>query len=277
MNYSQRQLIQLYLSNLQVNVTAADFNQVWTDWQDFNYTPDYNKFYLISDGEGWLKIGDSEYYPKPGQWFLMPQGVEQSYSFTDGPRYTKFWCHFTAKIGQTNLFDQIKTPFFIETGNDDKPSLLFQELLSSQSSKKLTSPLSMKAAMLNLISYYIEHATLDPACLQNEAMSEPLLKVIHYIDTNYRRTITISELAEQVHLHPNYLIRIFKRHLGTSPIQYINRKKIEEVKWLLVSTNLQISEIGNMVGISEISYLYKLFKAYTGFSPSAYRKINSSG
>ncbi|MDG0791511.1 AraC family ligand binding domain-containing protein [Cohnella ginsengisoli] len=107
---SRKRLLQMYLSNLQVNVTALGFNPVWSDWRGIDYTPDYNKFYFITDGEGWLKIGDRELYPKPGQLALMPEGVRQSYSAINDKPYTKFWCHFTAKIGTINLFDLIRLP-----------------------------------------------------------------------------------------------------------------------------------------------------------------------
>ncbi|WP_187355236.1 AraC family transcriptional regulator [Paenibacillus tengchongensis] len=271
MNAAQRQLIQLYLSNLQVKVTAIGYNQVWTDWRELDYTPDYNKFYFICDGEGWLKIGDEEYHPQPGQWFLMPEGVRQSFSYTDGPRYTKYWCHFTAKIGQSNLFDLLRTPFYIHTGLTPEPLGLFRELLACRVSDALSLPLLTQAAMLKLISYYIEHAADDLTGVQSAATPGYLQEAISYMDMHYNRNLTVIELAERVHLHPNYFIRIFKRHFGLSPIQYINRKKIEEAKWLLLSTDLSLSGIGEQVGIPDVSYFSKLFKAFTGFSPTAFR------
>lgn len=270
MDNAQQQLIRLYLDNLQVHVTAMGYNQVWTDWRDLDYMPDYNKFYLICDGEGWLKIGDTEYTPKPGQWFLMPQGVKQSYSYTDGPRFTKYWCHFTAKVGENNLFELLKIPVFLEPEDGDEPQRLFQELLSYEPYRSLTAPLLVKAAIIKLIAYYIEHAASDAAGVEPAAMSEPLQAVIEHIHLNYYRNLTIDELAERAHLHPNYFIRVFKRRFGTSPIQYVNRKRIEEAKWLLTSTNLMLAEIGAKVGIPDISYLSKLFKSSTGLSPTAY-------
>lgn len=271
MDNAQQQLIRLYLDNLQVQVTEMGHRQVWPDWRDLDYTPDYNKFYLICDGEGWLKIGDKEYAPKPGQLFLMPQGVKQSYSYTDGPRFTKYWCHFTAKVGENNLFNLLKVPVFLESGVDDEPKRLFRELLSCESDTSLTAPLLVKAAMMKLIAYYVEHAATAVAGVEPAAVSKPLQAVIEYIHHNYYRNLTIDELAECAHLHPNYFIRVFKRHFGTSPIQYVNRKRIEEAKWLLTSTNLLLAEIGANVGISDISYLSKLFKSSTGLSPTAYR------
>ncbi|MBO9599549.1 MAG: helix-turn-helix transcriptional regulator [Cohnella sp.] len=274
MNPSRQRLIRHFLANLQVNVTAAGYNQVWSDWQDLDYTPDYNKFYLICEGEGWLKIDGADYYPKPGQWFLMPQGVKQSYSVTNGPRFTKYWCHFTARIGESNLFDLLKTPYFIDTREDGEPERLFRDLLSHWTSDSLTSPLSIKASLYRLIAYYIERACEREDDLRLDAAFEPLQSVVAYIQSRYRDNLTVRELADQVHLHPNYFIRVFKRHFGTSPIQFVNHKRVEEAKWLLTTTNLTLSEIGSSVGIHDVSYLSKLFKTMTGFSPSAYRQSN---
>lgn len=271
MDKAQQQLIRLYLDNLQVRVTEMGYKQVWTDWRDLDYTPDYNKFYLICDGEGWLKIGDMEYAPKPGQWFLMPQGVKQSYSYMSGPRFTKYWCHFTAKVGENNLFNLLNIPKFLESGVEGEPQRLFQELLSCEADTSLTAPLLLKAAMMKLIAYYVEHASAGAAGVEPAAVSMPLQAVIEHIHLHYNRNLTIDELAERAHLHPNYLIRVFKRHFGTSPIQYVNRKRIDEAKWLLTSTDLLLAEIGENVGIPDVSYLSKLFKSSTGLSPTAYR------
>lgn len=271
MDNARQQLIRLYLDNLQVRVTETGYNQVWTDWRDLDYTPDYNKFYLICDGEGWLKIGDKEYTPRPGQWFLMPQGVKQSYSITSGPRFTKYWCHFTAKVGENNLFDLLNVPAFIESGSEGEPRRLFQELLASKADATLTAPLLIKAAMMKLIAYYIGQAGAGEPGVEPAAASMPLQAVIEHIHLHYDRNLTIDELAERAHLHPNYFIRAFRKHFGTSPIQYVNRKRIEEAKWLLTTTNLKLAEIGDSVGIPDVSYLSKLFKSSTGLSPTAYR------
>lgn len=269
-------LARLYMENLDVRVTSMGYNQVWTDWRELDYTPDFNKFYLICDGEGWLKIGDSEFRPKPGQWFLMPHGVKQSYSYTSGPRYTKYWCHFTARIGDRNLFDLIQTPLYVDTKNDSEAIRLFRELLDSDAAASISGPLLVKSAMLRLVAYYIEHAVSFEDSLHRSTEPEPLEQVISYIQSSYRHNLTITDLAEKAHLHPNYFIRVFKRQFGISPIQYIKKRRLEEAKLLLVTTNLPLSEIGDRIGISDISYLSRIFKESTGFSPTAYRMTFNS-
>jgi len=92
--------------------------------------PDYNKFYYISNDQGWLKIGGKEYYPTTGQLYLLPAGLKQSYSYINDNTYTKYWCHFTAKIGTFNLFDIIKLPYFIEILNKETLEVIFQDLIT---------------------------------------------------------------------------------------------------------------------------------------------------
>jgi AraC family transcriptional regulator of arabinose operon len=274
MDIDNKQILKSYLSNLQVNVVLAGFSNVDSNWQDIDYTPDYNKFYLLKSGEGWLKIGDCEYSPKPGQLFLMPSGLKQSYSTISDNTFTKYWCHFTAKIGDMNIFDIIKLPDFIETSGNELPESIFKELLKNYNGIEITSSLMLKSSILRLISYYIDNCDVQITNLSKTATTEKLSLVMQYVESNLNRNITIEELAGLVYLHPNYFIRLFKKNFGISPIHYINKRRIEEAQQLLINSGLSVSEICNIVGISDIYYLSRLFKEYTGFSPSAFRQLN---
>lgn len=273
MDDSRQRLIRLYLDNLRVNTSVVGFNPVGTHWRELDYRPAYNKFYLIVDGEGWLKIGDMALYPKPGQLALMPEGVAQSYSTVSDRYYTKYWCHFTAKVGSLNLFDLVKPPWLIDTSGDEEPVRLFREMLDHSGSDRLGAGLLLQATLLRLISYYVERANGDGLRIARSEAGEQLRSVLAYIDEHVSETMTIAGMADLIHVHPNYFIRLFKKHLGVSPIQYINRKRIEEAKWLLASTDLPLYEIGVRIGVPDVSYLSKLFKTATGFSPTAYRSM----
>lgn len=275
MKNSEKQLIRNYLSNIQVNVHYAGFNNVGMEWRELDYIPDYNKFYFICSGEGWLKIGDKEYYPKTGEIFLMPQGMKQSYSIINDNPFTKYWCHFTASIGEMNIFDIIKLPQYIEAKEDSELKSIFRELINYQNSNELSAPLMLKSNILRLITYYINNSEDKIIYITHTDTVEKLNIVIKYIEKNIAKNITIEELASMACLHPNYFIRIFKKHFGTSPIQYINKRRIEETKRLLICTNLTLTEICSMVGIADIYYLSKMFKDFTGIAPSNYRKQNT--
>ena len=266
-------LIKNIISNLQINIELAGYTQCWKDWQDFDYTPSYNKFYFICQGEGWLKIKDKEFYPKPGQLFLMPANVKQSYCTISQNPFIKYWCHFTAKIMDKNLFDFIQTPYFIEVSNIKKIETLFNDLIKYYEDNHLSSLLSSKAILLEIIAEFIGH--IEPGIhISLNQSSDSLNSIIEYIEKNISENITIEKLAKIANYHPNYFIRIFKSNIGISPIQYINRIRLEKAKKLIMQSNMTIGEIASSVGINDVSHFSKSFKNYTGFTPSEFKKIS---
>ena len=91
--------------------------------------------------------------------------------------------------------------------------------------------------------------------------------VRHYIRQHYREDLTRNELADVVHITPNYLSKRFHTETGMSLREYINQLRIEDAKRLLLSTNITISEIANEVGFDNISYFSTVFRKLCGVSP----------
>jgi LacI family transcriptional regulator len=68
------------------------------------------------------------------------------------------------------------------------------------------------------------------------------------------------------------LERRFQKYLQRSPYEEILRLRIERVKELLITTNLQIAEIAKQAGFSGVEYLSAMFKKRVGLSPRAFRR-----
>lgn len=100
----------------------------------------------------------------------------------------------------------------------------------------------------------------------------PVVKqALMFINLNISSNITVKRVAHEVGLSPDYLTRLFKKELGVNIITYINRKRIYTSLELLKNTNLSIEEIGDLIGLSNTSYFYTLFKREIGVSPNQYR------
>lgn len=93
------------------------------------------------------------------------------------------------------------------------------------------------------------------------------------IDQAFPNTLPLNDLARKVGYSPNQLIRLFRKSIDVTPVQYEIRKKIEYAKGMLLYGNTPISEISVKVGYNDVAYFSKLFKKYTGYSPAAYRRI----
>ncbi|KAI7246333.1 hypothetical protein KC345_g12082, partial [Hortaea werneckii] len=184
-----RALLTSYLSNLKVDLLMADYNQCTTQWRDLDYTPDYSKFYYICGGEGWLKIGDREYYPEPGELILMPEGVKQSYSCISDRPFLKYWCHFSAKVGEINLFRILELSHVCIPQNPAVVEMLFKGITESAKSDAVYAPLLVRGKLLELFSEYIMSLDLNEISYKNLGSARKLTSVLDYITANIEHNI----------------------------------------------------------------------------------------
>lgn len=94
----------------------------------------------------------------------------------------------------------------------------------------------------------------------------------NYIDIHYATNITLDSLAALTYMNKYYMVHAFKRCFGTSPINYLIDKRINEAKILLETTNYSIAQISDMVGFSNQSYFCQAFKRTLKVSPNSFRK-----
>ncbi|UJF15353.1 AraC family transcriptional regulator [Jeotgalibaca sp. MA1X17-3] len=96
--------------------------------------------------------------------------------------------------------------------------------------------------------------------------------VKHFIDRNYHDSISLDQLAEISHMNKYYLAHSFKKSMGVSPIEYLNKIRIGKSMHLLESTDHPIAFIASLTGFSSASYFSQAFKRITKLSPQEYRK-----
>ncbi|MFB2699472.1 AraC family transcriptional regulator [Aeromonas veronii] len=96
-----------------------------------------------------------------------------------------------------------------------------------------------------------------------------------YILKNLSKKISIDELAAFVDLNPSYATTLFRKEVGLSPVEFIVSKRIEYVKFLLVTTNKPILDIAMDAGFGSSSRFYDAFTAAVNLTPVAYRKKHS--
>ncbi|PZT55956.1 response regulator transcription factor [Paenibacillus silvae] len=103
--------------------------------------------------------------------------------------------------------------------------------------------------------------------------SDPNMKMLlDYMHEHYDQPLGLSEVAKHFHFNPSYLSSYFSSHKKEGFNEYLNKIRIEKAEELLRSDDVTISEISSMVGYSDHSYFCKVFKKFTGLSPSRYRR-----
>ncbi|EOS71911.1 hypothetical protein C818_00057 [Lachnospiraceae bacterium MD308] len=95
--------------------------------------------------------------------------------------------------------------------------------------------------------------------------------VRRYIENHFKESLTLDDLAAVAHVSKYYLVHVFSREYGTSPINYLLSCRIQESLYLLAETRMSLSQIAGMLGFSSPSYFSQSFRRIQGMSPMAYR------
>lgn len=101
---------------------------------------------------------------------------------------------------------------------------------------------------------------------------ETIRKAISYINNNYDSPITLKDIAGYLHLNPAYFSSLFHQQTGKTFSEHLRQVRIEQAKVLLTTTEHSIISIAVSVGFEDQAYFTKIFREYTGMTPTEYRQ-----
>jgi AraC-like DNA-binding protein len=151
---------------------------------------------------------------------------------------------------------------------------ILKRMIEEQDNKKSGYQLVQKANLTILLSTLgrcWEDQFKDTEDIYTEKRNM-LAQALNYIEENFNSELRVQELACRVYLSPDYFRKLFKEVTGLSPIEYINKVRLSKALKILEDNSICISEAAEMVGINDINYFSRLFKANFGCSPTEFRK-----
>ena len=102
-----------------------------------------------------------------------------------------------------------------------------------------------------------------------------IIDKIHHSDESLEKFNFHKFISDQLNVNYNQLSTLFSTSEGVTIEKFIIHQKIEKVKELLAYDELTLSEISYRLGYSSVQHLSNQFKQVTGFTPSAFKKMNS--
>ena len=96
-------------------------------------------------------------------------------------------------------------------------------------------------------------------------------KVILYINEKVKSPLTVEEIAKKFNVSTSHLSRIFREHTGSTLVEYINIRKVEESQYYLRFSDKKIADIADQFYFCNQSYFTRIFKKYTGQTPRGFR------
>lgn len=107
---------------------------------------------------------------------------------------------------------------------------------------------------------------------QEKQASSLVSQASAYIESNFSKEITLDEVSREVNISPYYFSKLFKEEKGVNFVEYLTQIRIEYAKSLLVKPSYSVKEVCLESGYSDPNYFSRIFKKYTGCTPSEFRE-----
>jgi AraC family transcriptional regulator len=131
------------------------------------------------------------------------------------------------------------------------------------------SPLALEAVVLELLA--ATGRTAEPAPAPPPRW---LTAATDYLHAHFRDSVVLAEVARVVGVHPAHLARVFRQHKGATIGDYLRELRVDAARRQLSSSDQPLSEIAADAGFSDQSHFSRLFRAATGHTPGAYRRLH---
>lgn len=122
----------------------------------------------------------------------------------------------------------------------------------------------------------MENAARSIATKQKHKTESVVDKAKTYITCNFSRELSLEEIAREAGISPYYLSKLFKEAEGTNYIDYVTKIRMDYAKEELAKTNKSIKEICCESGYGDPNYFSRIFKKWTGMTPTEFREGGSS-
>lgn len=154
---------------------------------------------------------------------------------------------------------------------------LIENIINEFFEKEYGYELAIKAYICRIFLWILRYWNKSGVELRNfldidQSLLSKFQNVFYYVSDHYADDLRVSEISKMCNMSYSYFSRTFNKIMNTSFNEYLNFVRISEAEKLLLTTDLNITEIAMRVGFSTSSYFIKQFKSYKNMSPKKYKK-----
>ncbi|EDM44928.1 activator protein MtlR [unidentified eubacterium SCB49] len=263
--------------------TVRVFDEAWKNSIPFyHFHPEIEMVY-VKDGSGKSHIGNHLSCYQGGKLMLIGSGLPHS-GFID--RMTRNVSEVVVQMKEDflgkdffnipemervkQLFERAKMGISFLGKAKDAIGARMERLEKLEGFERLLELLAILKMMADTEEYELLNA--KEFAMEVKQQDNPRINQIYnFVQNNFKRTITLEEISEEVNMTIPAFCRYFKKQSGKTFTQFVNEFRVVHTCKLLSQEHLSITDIAFESGFNNFSHFNKLFKERTGYKPSEYR------
>lgn len=215
----------------------------------------YELIYVLK-GDFYMQEGDKIYHLKPNQIFFLSPNVRHTGLEKTQGAVKFYWLHFYC-----DCFEKLAIEKLISNHEVEREQSVFRELMNMW----LMGQRELCDIKLAEILFRIRGT-------KKQEFSKPVSEIIEYIRINIQNKLTVLEIAKEFGYNKDYCSRLFKRSMGVSLQEYVNKVRMRYIKAHLLNTNDSIKEIAALYHFDDENTFIKFFKYHSNQTPTEYRR-----
>ncbi|CQR45947.1 Arabinose operon regulatory protein [Paraliobacillus sp. PM-2] len=233
--------------------------------------------YVIS-GKGTVMWRGKTYQVEQGNIFFLDLNQPHSYYADPEDPFKLLWVHFGGVKTEDyfHLLEGNNCPIFqLDESEKVKNNLwnLYHIFKAKQVGHEAVASSIITAMLTDMIVHKMQGGTTNHF-LKTPKYPKIVQHAIYYIESEFDKTLTLDQIANEVSLSQFHFTRIFKQATGYSVMEYLQKFRINHAKFLLTNKDMSVGEVSEKCGFSDQSYFGKLFKRYENQTPRQYKRFH---
>lgn len=221
----------------------------------------------VVDGFAHYPVGNNHYETRRGDLLFHRPHEQHSILTVDDSPYVCISLVFHFGSSAFPYDELFKDRHLLGNFADHPVEAMLSQLVSYYRQPGLIHQVYCQSLLMRILAEAAQWGDTNVLKTKTDALNMPKLVLIkNYMTDHYNRDIQIKELEQVSGLSKNYILVLFRKHVGMSPMQYLTRIRINKAKELAIQSSLSISEIADRVGYSDVHTFGRMFKKKTGQS-----------
>ena len=271
---------------LTLNVGLANH---YGDWNWKNVRSPFARLYYVTEGTAQVEMSSCVYTLKPNHLYFIPAYTTHSYICDS--KFSHYYIHiYEEQQSETSMFDEWDFPVEVSASDTDlglvkrlceiNPFLKLpqsnpdaydnhQTLISNlelNRRRPFCDKVESRGILFILMSRFLKYATP-----KTDVRDDRIQMSLTYIRKNIGSRLNIEQLADKACMSKDHYIRVFKHETGETPNAYITKRKMEKAELTLLTTDLPVKSIADLLGYDDYSYFNRIFRKNSGMTPLQYR------